>query len=323
MVRDIEHHWVIGRGGMLGSSLEKVIRMSDEDCVILTSVKIEWESLERASQNIRRGVEEFARISANAPWCLYWCAGTGTVVSDAQMVSNEVFLVAELVLALKEQFGERVKNGRVFFASSAGGIYAGCRNAPMTEDSPVNPINAYGEQKLHIENLLISFAKQDGAKVLIGRIANLYGINQNKFKGQGLITAICQSTLLRRPISIYVGLETVRNYIDVDDAVVCIARSMQLLARRDYGVLETKIVSSLFNHSISTVLKESEAVFGKRLQVSISRTNEKSLHPIDLSLNSINLQEADQFEHSSLLAGIDKVRIGLLKELQSSNLKFR
>ena len=305
---------------MLGSSLERVIRASDQECVILNSVKIDWNSLERASLHIRSGVEEFARLSANENWCLYWCAGTGTVVSDAQKLSNEVVLVSVLVQALREYFGERLKNGHLFFASSAGGIYAGCPAAPMNENSQVHPMNAYGEQKVKIEEVLTNFAKQDGLRVLIGRIANLYGLNQNKQKGQGLITSMCLSTLLRRPISIYVGLETIRNYIDVDDASTCILRSMRISNSGDFDVAVTKIIASDFNHSISTVLKECEVVFGRRLQVSTSRTDAKALHPVDLSMRSVNLPEADEFEHISLVAGINKVRLGLLKEIQSGTL---
>jgi len=190
----------------------------------------------------------------------------------------------------------------------------------MNENSQVHPMNAYGEQKVKIEEVLTNFAKQDGLRVLIGRIANLYGLNQNKEKGQGLITSMCLSTLLRRPISIYVGLETVRNYIDVDDASACILRSMRISNSGDFDVAVTKIIASDFNHSISTVLKECEVVFGRRLQVSTSRTDAKALHPVDLSMRSVNLPEADEFEHISLVTGINKVRLGLLKEIQSGTL---
>ena len=85
----------------------------------------------------------------------------------------------------------------------------------MTATQPVSP---YGFAKLDQEGLVATWAEATQVRTIVGRLANLYGPGQNVAKPQGLISQLVLSTLLRRPTSIYVPLDTMRDYLYVDDA---------------------------------------------------------------------------------------------------------
>jgi UDP-glucose 4-epimerase len=68
---------------------------------------------------------------------------------------------------------------------------------------------------------------------LIGRISTLYGPGQDLQKPQGIISHLSRCLIYRRPVNIYVSLDTRRDYLFVDDCAHQIAASMgRLLAER-------------------------------------------------------------------------------------------
>ena len=309
----IVYHWVIGRGGMLGSSVER--RLGRKEKVFGKHFQFNWSSQEVCLQQIVDAVGQFDQLVAGEPWSLYWCAGVGTMSASEDVLRREEVVVKGLLSALRSDLGSRAANGTLFFSSSAGGVYAGSQLPPMTELTEVAALSAYGAQKLRIEESYKQFASVTGAKVVIGRIANLYGPSQNRLKGQGLITSICQQALLRKPVQIFVGLDTLRNYIFVDDAAEVIIRLASAAHLRPNASVVTKVVCSSTNHSISSVLRECDSVFGFTPQIVLIRKQNEGVYPPDL----LEL-EADSFERTPLIVGISRVREGLLKEHQSDHL---
>ena len=89
------------------------------------------------------------------------------------------------------------------------------------------------------------FARRTGVPTMIGRITNVYGPGQNLGKAQGLISQLGKAYLLRQPISLYVSLDTTRDYIFVDDcARMIIAAVDDLRGTRDPGTAVVKIIGS-------------------------------------------------------------------------------
>jgi UDP-glucose 4-epimerase len=175
-------------------------------------------------------------------------------------------------------------------------------------------------QKLNNEEMFGAFGREQGVRVLLGRIANLYGPAQNRSKGQGLVTAICQSYIRRKPARIFVGLDTVRNYIYVDDAVESIVRAMGIIADMPNGSVETKIIASNQNLTISAVLKECQTAFGSAPSVVLSRSRDLSAYPPDLRMKSMNFCDADNFEPTPFVVGVHRVYRNLLKSNQAGQL---
>jgi UDP-glucose 4-epimerase len=317
------HSWVIGRGGMLGASVEKCLMPGSS--VFEPKNSFSWNDPIACSLELQQEVERFNQIVGDKPWSIYWCAGAGTVTASEEVLRNETAILECFLAAIKNSTGLRCDLGHLFYSSSAGGVYAGASSLPITERSEIAPRSTYGLQKLKNEELLGAFAHQNGVRVLLGRIANLYGPNQNRSKGQGLITAICQSHILRKPANIFVGLDTVRNYIYVDDAAESIVRSMNSATKNPVGSIETKIIASKQNLTISAVLKDCQAALGSAPSVVLSRSQNQAAYPPDLRMKSVHIPDADNYEPTPLVVGAHRVyqsllqshRAGLLVDVRS------
>ena len=160
------------------------------------------------------------------------------------------------------------------------------------------------------------FASRSGARVVIGRITNLYGPLQNRSKGQGLITSIFQQTLQRKPVNVFVGLDTMRNYIYVDDAAKVAIRMIEGIHPLPAATIQTKVVCSKANHSVSSILKECDSVFGFSPHVIQLKSFSSAAYPRDLRMKSVCELYADNFEHTPLVVGISRVWQSLVRDQQ-------
>ena len=120
--------------------------------------------------------------------------------------------------------------GALFFASSAGGVYAGATGSPFTEETAPVAISPYGHAKLRAEAAVDAFATRTGVPLLVGRLSNLYGPGQDLAKPQGLISQLCRAQLTRQPLSIYVSLDTRRDYLYVDDAAAMVVAGLDAVS---------------------------------------------------------------------------------------------
>jgi hypothetical protein len=82
----------------------------------------------------------------------------------------------------------------------------------------------------------------------------------------------------------------------------------------------TKVICSRTNHSISSVLKECDSVFGFTPQIVLIRKQNEGVYPTDLRMKSVLELEADSFEHTPLIVGVSRVWEGLRREYQSDHL---
>lgn len=225
--------WVVGAGGLLGSHL---VRELDAHAPGLEPWKgprhpIEWETPRTALDQLTRLSETFAdaAIQQQRPWMLVWCAGVGVVGTSAQDLEIETLFFERLLRSLGSRLGE--VQGAVALASSAGGVYAGTKDLPADERTPCHPLSAYGSNKLRQESILESWAgTSPRVSTLIARISNLYGVGQNIRKPQGLISHISRNLIHRRPIHVYVPMDTIRDYVFAPDCAAHMARCLDRLA---------------------------------------------------------------------------------------------
>ena len=209
--------WVIGRGGLLGRSVESAV--SNSSRVFVPNQAFAWHNSALVSKQIAEACKSFFDEVGDENWTIYWCAGRGTLSSLPMQMADENQVFAGLMKTIESVCSAAVlKSGTFFYASSAGAVYAGSSKPPFTEITEAKSLSAYGDAKLHQEALLKEFANRHHVRVLVGRISNLYGARQDLAKNQGLISTICYSVLRRQPISLFVPLETSRNYIYIDDA---------------------------------------------------------------------------------------------------------
>jgi len=327
--------WVIGRGGLLGQSLETAFDPTgSSDLLWRAPEPIAWLAPRAGADDLRHQVGEFLRAAGDRPWSVAWCAGAGVTDSSGQALQLELAALAETLDALAA--APRGSDGVFFFASSAGGVYAGVDAPPYDESSPVRPLGAYGQAKLDAEALVTAWSHRTGTPSLIGRIANLYGPGQNLAKAQGLISQICRSQLTGQPVSIYVSLDTLRDYFFAPDCAQLIVDGLARLRHEQSvtqqgggvgvatgsvagevtGLVTTKILASQRAVTIGAVIGEMRRIFKRSPRVVLGATPVSALQAKDLSLRSRVWPDLDRRTLTPFPVGVAITAADLLRRLQ-------
>lgn len=215
--------WIIGRGGLLGSRLPAAItgHVPGGECWTSPVARFSWGQPELLAEQLRASAVEFAAEvrRRGCGWGVFWAAGAGVIGTGDELLAAETSTL-ERLLALLDTYllDAALAPGLVFLASSAGGVYGNCSDPLITEMSECRPMSAYGHNKLRQEAILHAWADgRPDVTCRIGRISNLYGPGQNLAKPQGLISHISRCLIWQQPIHVYVPLDTIRDYIYVDD----------------------------------------------------------------------------------------------------------
>lgn len=167
-----------------------------------------------SSTVLRADLEQFAGISDGDDWAIVWAAGAGVVGTTRAALDDEAELVRRFAAAVREK--RPAGRGALFLTSSAG-MYAGSVAPPFDERTQPRPLNAYGAVKL-LQEQAVAHELAGSVPLVVGRISTLYGPGQNLDKAQGLVTRLCLQAAMRRPIRVFVPMDTLRDYLFVDDA---------------------------------------------------------------------------------------------------------
>ncbi len=193
----------------------------------------------------------------------------------------------------------------LFFASSAGAVYAGSQGPPFTELTTPRPRTPYGSAKLAMESDVRAFAEATGTPALIGRIANLYGPGQNLAKAQGLVSHICRSHLNGQPLLLYVPLDTLRDYLYVRDCAAAVVAGLAALPQAaDSPRVVTKILASGHSTTVAGLLGESSRLFRRRPRVVLGSSSAAAGQVRDLRLRSVVWPELDRLARTPLPVGM-------------------
>ena len=248
--------WVIGRGGLLGSALSRALARSGTPEFVPAS-RFVWNDATVVQAQLEEATDAFARAAANAPrWEIYWAAGVGTMTSVEAGLVLETRALGTLLAALVDSIVRkkllRGERGAFSLASSAGAIYAGSIAPLISEAVPVAPTGPYALAKLDHEAMVTGVATETGMSACIARFSTLYGVGQSATKAQGLLTHISRCIVRNRALQIFVPLDTIRDYIAVDDAA-----SMWIDASRrgvEPGRARIKIIASEQPTTIGEIL---------------------------------------------------------------------
>ncbi len=306
--------WVVGRGGLLGRSVETELSRCGHTWYPRQA--FDWTNVASAKSQIEAASADFSQAVGDAAWQVAWCAGAGVIGTSSDSLGDESVLLEHLLSQISRRFRDkRASKGTFFFASSAGGIYAGAKHPPFSEDSPARPTSEYGVMKLLQEELVRSFGAASRTSVLIGRVTTLYGPGQNIRKRQGLISQICLRALLRQPLILYVPLDIQRDYLYSVDAARVIAsclRRMPTAPRRD-GVdqLVIKNMTSQRPVTISTILANVKKILKRPISIISGDPPGRVHHPVDLRVTSNVWRDIDQLPVTTLSEGIRSVVIDL------------
>ena len=188
---------------------------------------------------------------------VFWCASSGGVGTAPDTLAKESDALHQLLSYLSIDLARRLEpsRGLLLLCSSAGGVYGSSVDLPLTEDSPCSPISEYGRNKLRQEAHLLRWVDgTPGVSCLVARISNLYGPGQRLTRSQGLIGRLSQNLVYRRPLNIYVPLDTLRDYLYVEDAARYILRCINRLRQCDAHASLVKIFAAEQSISIAGII---------------------------------------------------------------------
>lgn len=294
------HTWIVGSGGLLGAAATREVQRRGHR--VHTST-IPWTNKVLAEKALLQRCSEFFDSFDDGPWNVIWAAGAGVNGTSAAQFAQENELICAVLSRIEAVAADRADTGTVFLASSAGGVYAGASGAPHHEGTQPVPLGDYGFAKLESESIATDFGVRTGINVAIGRFANLYGPGQNLAKPQGLISHLCRGYLMASPVSIFVPMDTLRDYLYVSDAAEMVADTLEMSAGQRMPPT-IKIFASGEAVTIGSILGACRTVFRRRPNVVLAASPLAAFQGRDLRLRSTVWPEIDRRTHRTLPAGI-------------------
>lgn len=295
--------WVLGARGLLGSALCRALSLRGVR-PFAPSERFQWGDEARLRSQIELAVHEFSdHASQGNHWEIYWAAGVGTMASSEESLGPETRALAWLLELIQSDARLIAIPGKLVFSSSAGAIYAACSDEVVTERSLPAPNSAYGREKLSQEDLLRSFcAANPTMTVLLARISTLYGAGQATGKPQGLLTHVARSIVRNKPVKIYVPIDTIRDYISVDDAAAEVISVLDEL-NANLGV-SVKIIASERPVTIAEIISIFKKVAKKSPKITTGVSESSMLFSRRIQFRSIVPMGARMRKVRSLTVGI-------------------
>jgi UDP-glucose 4-epimerase len=245
--------WVIGSAGLLGAALCRALREGGTE-LFVPDARFSWNEPGKLPSEMAAAVQAFARkVQGSRGWEVHWAAGIGTMGSRSEELAPETRAIALFIGFLAAEDLLMSASGTLTFASSAGAIYAGTADEIITELTVPVPTTAYAIEKLRQEELVRAFvAAHPKTRALIARISTIYGPGQATAKKQGLLGYMARSIIRNQVINIFVPYDTVRDYIDADDAAVFMIAALR--SSTDPPKVRMKIIASEYPATIAEIV---------------------------------------------------------------------
>lgn len=309
--------WVVGAGGLLGSGVVRCAR--EQGHVVLTSSAVPWSDSEGTVDAIRSDAQALRLAIASArehepQWGIVWAAGHATTASPETAIEQELRTFQMALHAIDEEVST-IPNGTFALASSAGGVYAGSQHPPFTSNSVPRPLGAYGRLKLAQEQAARD-SLSGSIRVLIARIANVYGPGQDLGKLQGLISRLALTSVTKEPLTMFVPLDTMRDYITADDAAQRLLHWLEF----DQAKFSIRVVASGRPTSLGYLIRLVRDIARTPLPIAFGLHPSAAHQSMDLRLEPDWGEGQESRSATSLPIGIKMVYDDILMRHQQSSL---
>lgn len=296
---------VLGGGGLIGRAIRRALPGARRAVV-------RWGSA-ASTADIRTAVRLLAdETGESGRWRIVWAAGRGVISSDETTLRAETEALG-VVLTSTEAMLPAGREGRVTLISSAGGLYAGSDRPPFDEEAPVAPLTAYGREKAAQERLLAATAARSGIDAVAMRLGPVYGTGQDPTKAQGLVSALCRATVTRRPLRLYVPLDTRRPYLWAGDAGRIVAALATGPVERG-GDLRIRTVPGGPAVTVQDLIGAVRRVTRRDPPILLAPGPEAARHARDLRLASCHPSETTLPDPTPLTVGIGLVWRAMLRD---------
>ena len=302
---------VVGAGGLLGAAVVRQLRREGRAS---RSASVSWDDVDTAAAALLDQAR--ALVEQDRPWQILWCAGAGVIGTSEEALDEELEVLERFLSGLARVLARTwtPPNGALFLSSSAGGVYAGSAGALFTESTEPVATSPYGHAKLASERIVTDFAAASGVPTMIGRMSNLYGPGQDLDKPQGLISQLFLAQRQRRPLSIYVSLDTARDYLYVDDAARILLAATDRVADGTPGATVVKILASQRSVTIGSILGELRHLVRRRPLIVLGSSHLSRFQAGHLRFRSEVWPDLDSLATTPLPAGMSATMAGVARE---------
>lgn len=271
---------VVGGAGYIGSHMVKLLQSSGYTPVVLDNLSTGNRASVKDAIFIETSMSDGAvieRVFVRYPFeaVMHFAGHIQVGESTQDPLKYYDNNVASTIKLLKTLNRLRVKN---FVFSSSAAVYGQPQhNIPIKEDHLTNPLNAYGQTKLMIEQVLKDCSTAYGIHYAALRYFNVAGIDDSlslhssKAPVTHLIPLVMRAASGRNPsITIYgddydtADGTCVRDYIHVKD--LCQAHLLALEALMSNKESFTYNLGTGKGYSVQEVIRMSQAITGKNLQ---------------------------------------------------------
>lgn len=247
-----------------------------------------WEHKGAAADVLDSDLERFIQAARNDDWSIIWAAGSGVVDTTADKLAGETRTLHHLLTTLRDL--PPPGRGAFFLSSSAGGIYAGSTSPPFSESTMPLPLSPYGETKLAHEQILQT-TLQGRIPLVVGRFSNLAGPGQNLLKHQGLVSQLCRAAITRQSLNVFVPMETLRDYLYVDDAATMVRTLVENAVRDQPSEVVMRNISSQRPVSVCSVVRTVQQVSHRTVRIALGAGPSSQYHVRDLRLRTLYPRE--------------------------------
>jgi len=258
---------VLGGGGFIGSHVVDVLLQQGRDVRVFEKVNLTTKGLPFDQSQVEWVEGDFLN-ERDLALAVQGCDIVFHMISTTlPKTSNENPLydietnVAGSVGLLEIARSCRTK--KIVFLSSGGTVYGNPDLDSLSEDTPANPICAYGIGKLSVEKYLGMYYHLYGLDYCILRVSNPYGERQRFWAGQGAVNTFLYKALKGECIEIWGDGLVVRDYIYIGD----VAKVMLQAAQYD-GPFKVFNIGSGVGKTLNDIIVAIEGCLGKKLKTS-------------------------------------------------------
>lgn len=168
---------------------------------------------------------------------------------------------------------------RFIFASTGGAMFSDPRTLPANEETPANPLSAYGISKLSAEKAVAEFSQKNNFSHVILRYSNVFGPRQNSGGESGVVAIFCDLARTNDIPTVYSKTAT-RDYVYVGD----VARANLIALSSGNGIYHIATGVETTNQYVFETVRD---VFGWK-----TTPNYQQLRPGELTRSSLDASKA-------------------------------
>jgi len=273
-----------------------------------------WSDPDRSVAAVAADAQLFNQmLQREQEWGIVWAAGHATTSSTTEETEVELSVFTRCATAISNELGVN-RRGCFLLASSAGGIYAGNADPPFDSHTLPQPTGAYGrlkrDQEVSAEQILAS-----AMDVTIARLANLYGPGQDLGKLQGLISRLALAAITKQTLTMFVPLDTLRDFIHVDDAAQV---SLEWLTDPSRAC-QVRVIATGHSTSLGFIINQMKDITRTQIPVAYGMHPSAGDQARDLRLIPDSLDRAKHVPVTPLPAGMKAVFDDILYRHQEAS----